>query len=399
MYCTRYITLAILILLIEGNDDTCSVNKEGSCNENLNTNKYSKDANIKYEKYLEAIEKAEKNYKECELKGCGCFTNIILRDLKVFSERGVDENLIEAAKSRGTLYQIIDGKLYRDKNCMFPSRCAGIEYFISKFKANVSDISLVINTRDYPQSSKHFGQALPIFSFSKTPDYHDIMYPAWAFWEGGPAISLYPQGLGRWDLQRQSLDAARNKTPWEMKQNKAFFRGSRTSPERDNLILLSRAKPELVDAQYTKNQAWKSEKDTLNKPPAPEASLESHCSYKYLFNYRGVAASFRHKHLFICGSLVFHVGTEWTEFYYDAMKPWIHYIPVPKDASQKQLEDLIMFAKEHGEIAKKIADRGRDFIWNKLKLSDVKCYWKKLIRQYSKLLKFKPTLNKDLIKL
>ena len=34
----------------------------------------------------------------------------------------------------------------------------------------------------------------------------------------------------------------------------------RTSAERDPLILLSRESPDLVDAQYTKNQAWKSEK-------------------------------------------------------------------------------------------------------------------------------------------
>ena len=42
------------------------------------------------------------------------------------------------------------------------------------------------------------------------------------------------------------------------KLSKAFFRGSRTSDERDPLVLLSREQPELVDAQYTKNQAWKS---------------------------------------------------------------------------------------------------------------------------------------------
>ena len=42
------------------------------------------------------------------------------------------------------------------------------------------------------------------------------------------------------------------------KEKIAFFRGSRTSNDRDPLVLLSRAKPELVDAKYTKNQAWKS---------------------------------------------------------------------------------------------------------------------------------------------
>jgi protein glucosyltransferase len=86
------------------------------------------------------------------------------------------------------------------------------------------------------------------------------MYPAWTFWEGGPAISLYPRGLGRWDQHRKSLNTASSETPWEKKENKGFFRGSRTSSERDNLILLSRDKPYLVDAQYTKNQGWKSDK-------------------------------------------------------------------------------------------------------------------------------------------
>lgn len=33
------------------------------------------------------------------------------------------------------------------------------------------------------------------------------MYPAWTFWEGGPAIwPIYPTGLGRWDLMREDLN-------------------------------------------------------------------------------------------------------------------------------------------------------------------------------------------------
>ena len=126
------------------------------------------------------------------------------------------------------------------------------------------------------------------------------MYPVWAFWCGGPAISLYPRGLGRWDQHRESVGAAGRDTDWSQKQDKAMFRGSRTSSERDALVMLSRQCPGSVDAQYTKNQAWKSVKDTLGQEPAEEISLEEHCNFKYLFNYRGVAASFRFKHLFLC---------------------------------------------------------------------------------------------------
>lgn len=51
---------------------------------------------------------------------------------------------------------------------------------------------------------------------------------------------------------------AAGKWPWEKKYSKGYFRGSRTSDERDPLIRLSRKEPGLVDAEYTKNQAWRS---------------------------------------------------------------------------------------------------------------------------------------------
>jgi protein glucosyltransferase len=66
-------------------------------------------------------------------------------------------------------------------------------------------------------------------------------------------------------------------------------------------------------------------------------SLEDHCKYRYLFNFRGVAASFRLKHLFLCRSLVFHVGDEWLEFFYPALHPWVHYIPVKSSATKEDI--------------------------------------------------------------
>ena len=50
------------------------------------------------------------------------------------------------------------------------------------------------------------------------------------------------------------MNIADTKQPWNKKSDVGFFRGSRTSRERDPLILLSRKSPELVDAKFTKNQ-------------------------------------------------------------------------------------------------------------------------------------------------
>lgn len=100
-----------------------------------------------------------------------------------------------------------------------------------------------------------------------------------------------------------------------------------------------------------------------------------------------MAASFRFKHLFLCGSLVFHVGDEWQEFFYPQLKPWVHYIPVKQDLSDVRylddqsiylsilmlefirvlhvvtahmlsvLRELLQFVKDNDAIAQEIATR------------------------------------------
>jgi len=72
-------------------------------------------------------------------------------------------------------------------------------------------------------------------------------------------LFLFQLFVGRWDIHRERIGKVGNTTRWEDKIPKVFFRGSRTCSERDALILLSRENPDLADAQYTKNQAWKSD--------------------------------------------------------------------------------------------------------------------------------------------
>lgn len=358
-------------------------------------NLYTKNVNER----LHIINSAVASYKQVISKNCSCYAFVVKDDLRIFKEKGISKAMIKEAIPKGTRYLLLNHTLYRDKDCMFPARCSGVEHFISKLSVELPDFELVLNVRDWPQISKYHSKVLPVFSFSKTKEYYDIMYPAWSFWEGGPAIKLYPRGLGRWDHHRKLLSHAAERWPWEKKKKVAFFRGSRTSSERDPLILLSRERPDLVDAAFTKNQAWKSKKDTLNAEPAEEVSLEDHCEYQFLFNFRGVAASFRLKHLFLCGSLVFHVGNEWLEFFYRRLKPWVHYVPVEKNAKKEDIKELIEFFREHDDVAQEIASRGREFILKHLKLSHVKCYWKMLLEQYSDLLSYKPQFDKSLIKI
>ncbi|XP_052866551.1 O-glucosyltransferase rumi homolog [Anopheles cruzii] len=382
------IVLFIVLQRVSASDDGMCVAKE-QCSESSEntpeTSRYTAEFNV----YFSKIESALAGFVPCNDTNCNCHANVLKEDLKQFKATGITKDMIERAKQYGTHYQVIDHKLYRQQDCMFPARCSGVEHFIKPLLSQLPDMDLIINCRDWPQVHRHWSkEKTPVLSFSKTEEYFDIMYPAWAFWEGGPAIALYPTGLGRWDQHRKSITEAAAEVPWEKKRPMAFFRGSRTSDERDALVMLSRTEPKLVDAQYTKNQAWKSPQDTLNAEPAHEVTLEEHCWYRFLFNFRGVAASFRFKHLFLCRSLVFHVGDEWQEFFYPSLKPWVHYVPVPVRSTPDELEALIRFFDEHDELAQAIAERGYEQVWQHLRMADVECYWKKLLKRYGKLIRY-----------
>lgn len=332
-------------------------------------------------------------------------------------------------KTRGVhLYQIRNNKLYRSKDCYFPSRCEGIEHFLYRVlsKHPMPDMDFFINVSDYPQSPTYHHVRLPIFSFSKIPNkFFDIMYPAWTFWAGGPAVwPLYPYGLGRWDLLKSEIDAtnppvedAANSTSefgWENKINKGFFRGSRTNGARDNLVLLSRSRPDVVNASYTGNQkAVKDPRDLLYaESEARPVNFIEHCKYKYLFNFTGVAASFRFKFLFLCKSLVFHIGEEdwnenFVEFFYKNLIPYYHYVPIrgptrtrrdredyqPLPVNHKD-QDLtryyLDFFMRNPRKAKIIADNGYNFIKQHLTFDNIDKYWYRLLLGYQKLCQFPP---------
>eukprot|EP00295_Goniomonas_pacifica_P026463 CAMPEP_0175938630 /NCGR_PEP_ID=MMETSP0108-20121206/22803_1 /TAXON_ID=195067 ORGANISM="Goniomonas pacifica, Strain CCMP1869" /NCGR_SAMPLE_ID=MMETSP0108 /ASSEMBLY_ACC=CAM_ASM_000204 /LENGTH=348 /DNA_ID=CAMNT_0017262903 /DNA_START=17 /DNA_END=1063 /DNA_ORIENTATION=- len=290
--------------------------------------------------------------------------------------------------SSSVRYQIKSGILYRDQStrCAFPQRCNGVEHLISRaLRAHgVPDMEFLVNVFDHPKALGGNQQA-PILSFSRATHSFDLMYPSWAFWKGGPCIASEPGCIGRWDRKRQVIADNAQQHSWDKKESVLFFRGSRTNRERDSVVKLGLKDPKRVDAKYTKNQSWRSVADSLGQEPVPEVRLEDHCSFKYLFNSRGVAASFRHRHLFMCGSLVFDLESDWAEFYYAAMKPWVHYVPVAQGATDEEtmtnIESLLTFFQEHDNLARQIAHNGQQFIAQHLRMNDVTSYWSELLRE------------------
>ena len=110
------------------------------------------------------------------------------------------------------------------------------------------DVEFVLCVDDTPSHRR----PLPIFHFSATAFHEGVMlFPNWSFHHGGPALpGVFPQGLGRWDVQMPLLLAANAANPWSSRADRAFFRGTRTNAQRDALVRRAKRVPDVLDAAF-----------------------------------------------------------------------------------------------------------------------------------------------------
>jgi lipopolysaccharide biosynthesis glycosyltransferase len=326
------------------------------------------------------------------------YRDVAAAQLAPWRQSGIRHEDLEKARALGrplVKYQILGGRLYRDEKCYFPTRCAGIEHFLLEIAPELPDVEFLINVQDFPVT--RIDSPLPVFSFSKIPSQHaDILYPAWAFWEGGPAVKVIPSW--RWDLTRLDLLQAGDALTWEEKKPAVFFRGSRTNETRDPYVLYAQQHPDLWDVRYTLNQSREQTEyvtHTLKLAPAETVSPRDHCAWRYLLNFDGVAASFRLKNVLACGGLVFYVDPQWVEFFYAKLVPGEHYVPLSLDVEEaaRTVEAL----RADDARARRIARNGRDFIENHLTLGHIRRYWLDLLADYASLQKFAPRRDPGLV--
>lgn len=298
----------------------------------------------------------------------------------------VDKKTLQtAAQQKGVAhYQIVNGILYRSKDCYYKFRCKGIEYFILKLAPHLPNMEFVVNVRDYPS----YKAELPIFSFSIPKDsvVNDIMFPAWAFWAGGPWMNVIKNW--QWPRMREEMLSASALVPWAKKESSVFFRGSRTNKVRDGIVYQMHGQSKW-NVGYTPNQSKRSnDKVTreLRMSFSEQVLLSEHCKYKYLLNFDGVAASFRLKNILLCGSLVFYAEPKWLENWYYMLIPWVHYVPTVSDGSY--MSKLVYFFERHDDSAAFIAKNGQRLISEQLGMDDIYIFWDLLLRMFAKRLAY-----------
>ena len=116
-------------------------------------------------------------------------------------------------------------------------------------------------------------------------------------------------------------------------------------------------------------------------PHDPEGEAFKH---KYILVIDGNAAATRLPPFLCSSSLVFLVQGM-AEWYYDRIKPWVHYIPVALDLSD--LEERVQWALDNDGEAQAIVRRANRVMSREVRQEDLDCYWFRFLLEYGSLFK------------
>ena len=78
--------------------------------------------------------------------------------------------------------------------------------------------------------------------------------------------------------------------------------------------------------------------------------------------------------------------------------PWVHYVPLAADGSDA--DAVVDFLEAHPEEAATIAENGRQFVFQRLRMEDVQHYWDDLLTEYATLQSFTvPAIDSNLVEI
>jgi len=207
--------------------------------------------------------------------------------------------------------------------------------------------------------------------------------------QGTPFIVLIPdwRSIGHWWIS--DIKAIRSKAdrfPWEKKKNRALWRGSLTKSARLDLCRLSLCYPERLDAKLNVEVTDPEIQKKIEEEGVfgGRASWEDFLECKYLPYVDGVmCAAPALQWRLLSRSLVFKPESDEIQWFYRALKPYVHYVPVKGDLSD--LIERFEWAEQNDPVCREIADRATQFAQENLMYEDVLLYFAAVLKRYSSL--------------
>ncbi len=186
------------------------------------------------------------------------------------------------------------------------------------------------------------------------------------------------------------------RSPWENKISIAFWRGMTSgwnytsdrwdTRPRSRLVLFSKERPDLVDAAFTSPysldssiKTWMERYDLFQPWTYPIEFLKN----KFLISIDGNTFASNYWWQLLSNCAVLKTESDFLEWFYGGLSPYVHYIPIELDSSD--LEEKVLWCRSHDDEAKKIGECGAHFASEYLTNEALMVYFYKLLQAYSRL--------------
>ena len=299
-------------------------------------------------------------------------------------------------------FQIVDQKLYAGESSLKGIYLIKLLTYFEKLLTNykIQDVDFIIYGRDeilLNKDSNHYDINIPTFMMSKNldskyekkqlllPDAHII--------------------TNTWNHLTESIPKANIKNTWAQKIDKIFWRGGTTGSsgkhpynlsnfdklDRIKLVMLSKLYPNLIDAKFTRYADFSQDTDGNNLKDILETLFpnskniikeEDHLKYKYLISIDGnTCAWVRVPWIMLSNSVLVKQETNNIEWFYPAIKPYIHYVPLKHDLTD--IFEKIEWMKENDDTLQEISLNAQNFIKNELMPEHIDAHMAIILNQYA----------------
>ena len=251
---------------------------------------------------------------------------------------------------------------------------------------SLPDMVFLISTHDgFSLKEDETSMGSPVFAMAKPQDDNRVIL-----------IPDFEALSGNLDF-RKAVSRGVKRYPWSKKLSQASWRGATTgsvvflenflySP-RSQAVLFSLQNPEVVDARFTDlTQCNEPERvmSAFSHFFGERLSVKEQLKYKYqlLIDGNSCAYSRAYWQLF-SNCAIFKQTSSHIQWYYDAIQPYVHYIPLKGDLSD--LGEKIQWAQKNDRQVEKIAKNATKFARENLEKKSVYRYFNLLLKEYAKL--------------
>lgn len=330
---------------------------------------------------------------------CPEYFRWIHEDLRPWARTGITREMVERARKTANFrLVIVKGKAYVETYTKaFQSRDTftlwGILQLLRRYPGRIPDLDLMFDCVDWPVVLRNAYCAPdapappPLFRYCANDQTYDIVFPDWSFW-GWPEVNIKS-----WEPQLKDLEEGNRRIKWSDREPYAYWKGNPTvAPTRQDLMKCNVSEGQEWNARVFA-QDWIKEQQEGYK----QSDLASQCRDRFKIYIEGSAWSVSEKYILACDSVTLIVTPKYYDFYTRGLMPLHHYWPINDHDKCRSIKFAVDWGNSHKKKAKAMGRAASKFIQDELKLDYVYDYMFHLLNQYSKLLRYQPTVPPEAV--